>query len=481
MTSQRSRPLFAAACAIAVVVTCRLWLADSLPLMDTTEARFAEIARKMVETGVWLVPQHDYGVPYLAKPPLAFWLSAAGIEIFGAGELGPRLPILAVTLGFALLFFRFARTEIGPAAAAGATTMLLSSVVFFVAAAAVMTDMVLTVCVSTALLGIWRRMEGGGKGWESVAFAALGCGLIAKGPLAGVLVAIPPLVLALLFPQRRASLRQIAWLEGLALAASIAVPWYVAAEWRNPGFLRYFIVGEHLQRFLEPGWSGDLYGKAHDVPRGTIWLYLVIGALPWSIACWPLWFASRSGLRQRWRERRELVVFLLAAASAPLALFTFSGNVIFPYALPGLPPLVLAFAALVGEWEILLTRIAFIGGACAVALTVAAAANGAFVALQTQRSVIAAVCELPCGAGRQIYYWRTRYFSAEYYAAGAARAVADSHTIERALNERRDFRLVAPIGVTLPEGLRKRLATIGTEAGMAVYAPRYGAGAKAEP
>lgn len=40
----------------------------SLPLMDKTEARYAEIARIMVETGDWIVPHIDYGVPFWAKP-----------------------------------------------------------------------------------------------------------------------------------------------------------------------------------------------------------------------------------------------------------------------------------------------------------------------------------------------------------------------------------------------------------------------------
>ena len=40
----------------------------SLPLMDNTEARYAEIARIMTETQNWIVPHIDYGVPFMAKP-----------------------------------------------------------------------------------------------------------------------------------------------------------------------------------------------------------------------------------------------------------------------------------------------------------------------------------------------------------------------------------------------------------------------------
>src|SRR5690349_9749589 len=83
---------------LAMAALTRVWLAAVVPLTDTTEARFSEMARKMVESGSWLVPQHDYGVPYLAKPPLAMWVSAAGIGTLGDGELGPRALILVATI-----------------------------------------------------------------------------------------------------------------------------------------------------------------------------------------------------------------------------------------------------------------------------------------------------------------------------------------------------------------------------------------------
>ena len=40
------------------------------PLSDTTEARYAEVARKMLELGDWITQWYEYGVPFWAKPPL---------------------------------------------------------------------------------------------------------------------------------------------------------------------------------------------------------------------------------------------------------------------------------------------------------------------------------------------------------------------------------------------------------------------------
>ena len=59
---------------LALAFAIRLLSLGSYPLMDTTEARYGEVARKMAELGDWITPWYDVGVPFWGKPPLAFWL-----------------------------------------------------------------------------------------------------------------------------------------------------------------------------------------------------------------------------------------------------------------------------------------------------------------------------------------------------------------------------------------------------------------------
>ena len=60
--------------------------------MDSTEARYAEVARLMLATGNWITPQAELGVAFWGKPPLSTWLSAAAMALFGVNEFAVRLP-----------------------------------------------------------------------------------------------------------------------------------------------------------------------------------------------------------------------------------------------------------------------------------------------------------------------------------------------------------------------------------------------------
>ena len=67
-----------------LLVFIRAFFNYSLPPMDQTEARYAEIARLMVDTQNWIVLQIDYNIPFWAKPPLSSWATALSILLFGS-------------------------------------------------------------------------------------------------------------------------------------------------------------------------------------------------------------------------------------------------------------------------------------------------------------------------------------------------------------------------------------------------------------
>ncbi|HAU1882045.1 TPA: phospholipid carrier-dependent glycosyltransferase, partial [Legionella pneumophila] len=239
--------------------------------------RYAEIARKMLETGNWVTLQQDYGVPFWAKPPLSIWLSAFFMQLLGVNEFAVRLPGLLLSIGVLWLVWGVAKKQSGSMAALFSLLTLAGSLYFFLDAGTVMTDPALLFCITLASVSFWHAMVYENKIWSYAFFAGLGLGLLAKGPIAVVLVGMAVFFWVLLRNEWLNLWKRLPWVKGTLLLLLIAVPWYVLAELRTPGFLNYFILGEHFHRFLTPGWSGDKYGIVHHVPKGTIWLYATAG------------------------------------------------------------------------------------------------------------------------------------------------------------------------------------------------------------
>jgi 4-amino-4-deoxy-L-arabinose transferase-like glycosyltransferase len=332
---------------LALLVLVRLLTLGYYPLYDTTEARYAEIARKMVELNDWVTPWFDYGVPFWGKPPLSFWLSAASIKLFGVNEFAARLPHFLCGLLVAWLVWDWAARN-SRREAIYATVLLLGSTLFFISTGAVMTDMELTLGCFLIIRGFWLGLNGTAEEQRRerwVFFIGMGIGLLAKGPIALVLSGLPIVIWVFAKSNLMTVWRGLPWLRGLLLTLLIAAPWYVIAETHTPGFLNYFIIGEHWHRFVTPGWHGDQYGHAHLFPHGSIWVFTFGALLPWSIllpiaALW--WRKSGNSLPNTVdAHQRSWRLYLLLCGLMPCVFFTGAANIIWTYGLPGIPALAL--------------------------------------------------------------------------------------------------------------------------------------------
>jgi 4-amino-4-deoxy-L-arabinose transferase-like glycosyltransferase len=336
---------------LALVLGLRVATMGLYPLTDTTEARYAEMARKMVETGNWLTPMFDVGVPFWGKPPLSFWLSAVPMALAGASDFTARLGPLLAALGVMGLLGSWPHRYGRPRSfAVAAMLVFLSTPLGFIASAAVMTDMAMTAGTTLSMLAFWRAWSGTAPVlWRWLFFAGLAVGLMAKGPVAGVLTGVAVALFVLVqgwhagwVATARRCWQALPWLRGALLTVALVAPWYLWAEQATPGFLRYFIVGEHWYRFTQSGWKGDLYGVAHAQPKGRIWLFGLLCTLPWVLlAAW--WKLRRSAATWTWAPGES--TYLWAWLLSPLLFFTLSGNILPAYVLPGLPAFALLAAA----------------------------------------------------------------------------------------------------------------------------------------
>ena len=345
---------------LAVLLLVRVATLGLYPLLDTTEARYGNVARVMLATDNWVTPQNAPGDPFWAKPPLYAWAGAGTMAVLGVNEFAVRLPSVlfsALALWLTILWAQAAATDRRADATTARRTSLAAglvlgtSVLFFVSAGAIMTEASLLLATTWIGAAFWFAVvrdvaqDRVSALWRWGFFAAVGLGMLAKGPVALVYAGLP--IFAWVCWQR-SWLRmwaRLPWIGGTLLSAAICVPWYIVAEIRTPGFLQYFILGEHFGRFLVPHWQGDKYGGAHANPIGMIWVFWLLAALPWSFvalgrgATW--WRRRRSGVGTRLDGSAR---YLVLAAVVPLVFFTAARNIIWTYPLSALPALAVLLA-----------------------------------------------------------------------------------------------------------------------------------------
>jgi len=350
------RLLFAISIAILVTRLIAMYL---LPFYDTTESRYGEIARIMLETGNFITPQFNYDVPFWGKPPLHTWLSTAGFGVFGINEFAGRIfhfVLSLVTIGLVALFVKQLTNSITKAIVA--STVLVSTIGFTIAMGMVMTESALIFCTTLALISYWNVYRGYQTTYYShLLFVALATGLIVKGPVACVMIGIGIFNWCLITRDFK-QLLKLSWFTGLLLMLAISLPWYVLAELSTPGFLEYFIIGEHIERFLVSGWQGDLYGSAHKQTKGMIWVFWLAIAFPWSFVIFYLYvntkFKEHSVSQNKATQRTSEIRYLICWLIAPLLLFTLASNILPIYGVPTIAALAIIVALVVQRLSIVI-------------------------------------------------------------------------------------------------------------------------------
>jgi 4-amino-4-deoxy-L-arabinose transferase-like glycosyltransferase len=170
--------------------------------------------------------------------------------------------------------------------------------------------------------------------WTMIAWAAMGLGVLTKGPVA---LAVPLLVAAPYAIRRRASLA--VWHPlGPVLMLAVALPWVLAVSREIPNYLDYVVVTETWARMTT------------DELRRTepVWFFLPVllaGTFPWSIV-------ALSNLRSKMTPEvsadHGLRLYLLLWLVVPLIFFSLSRGKQEQYMLPLVPAVALLVA---GRWS----------------------------------------------------------------------------------------------------------------------------------
>jgi 4-amino-4-deoxy-L-arabinose transferase-like glycosyltransferase len=314
------------------------------PLVKADEGRYGEIPREMVASGDWVTPRLN-GFKYFEKPPLQYWATAVGYELFGIGDWQTRLwTALTGFLGVLFTFFTARRlfgAASAPTAALSAAAVLAGSLFYAGASGFVTLDMGVAFFLSAAVFAfVLAQAEGASgaarRGWMLAAWATMALATLSKG-LIGFVLPGGALALYILWRWDWRLLARLHLGKGLALFLLLAAPWFVLVSRANPEFAHFFFVQEHFERFLT---------KMHHRYQ-PMWYFipvLALGITPWLPALVAsLWRSARE--RAAPRPAFDPVKFLLVWCAVVFAFFSVSDSKLPAYILPIYP----ALAALIGR------------------------------------------------------------------------------------------------------------------------------------
>lgn len=262
-------------------------------LIPSDEGRYAEIAREMLVTGDWVTPRYN-GYKYFEKPPLQIWATATAFNIFGIGDWQARL-WTALTGFLTILFIGFTGARIYSARAGWLASLVLASSPMWVIGGHINSlDMGLSAFLVAALCSLLlaqnSRNQNNTRHWMWACWAFMALATLSKGVIG---VAIPGMVFIVY------SITAWDWkiwkrlhiVSGTLVFLAITAPWFVLVAQRNPEFLEFFFIHEHLQRFTQTAHSrtGPIY---YFIPL------LILGFLPWVVQI-------PGAIKQAWLERNR--------------------------------------------------------------------------------------------------------------------------------------------------------------------------------
>jgi 4-amino-4-deoxy-L-arabinose transferase-like glycosyltransferase len=317
-----SRSLLVALLFLLAVV----WLEPSgSGLAEPDETRYAEIPREMLAAGDLLVPRLN-GVPYFEKPPLLYWANAASLRVFGETPWAARLPTRLAGLGTVALVLLAMR---GAVSGAGlpAAIFFLAAPMGFLFSRTVLTDGLLTFFFTAAMLSgraaVLRREEK--RPWIAMASlfgACVAAAFMTKGLIALVLPAGIFFIWGLSTGRLVLTLKTLVFSPAPIVFVALALPWFLAVERRHPGFLDFFFIREHFQRFATKA------AKRPGPPYYFVPVFL-LGFLP-GVAFF---------IRGFWRALRssDPGFFFFVWFSVVFCFFSVSGSKLPPYLFPAIP------------------------------------------------------------------------------------------------------------------------------------------------
>jgi len=342
---------------VILLALAPMWLLGTLDRGAWTpdEPREADIAWRMSVQSHWALPQLA-GRPFLEKPPLSYWLSAASIRVFGPSVHAARAPNLLYAAITAVAIGSLGFAMDGAAAAIVAGLVTGTALTAFRVTMWLAPDACLLAGCAVSLLGAYlgytappgrRKLQG-----YLLMHAGAAIGFMAKSA-PGWLVPGLALLTLIAWERRWPELRRPELHAGFLLQAAVIGPWVLAVA-QTPGgaeslrILFWYNLAGRFAHVAAP--AAYRYSAGHPNSMGKYFIELPVYLLPWTaLAAVAAWHA-RKRLRlpgsagTAWR-------FAVAASLPFLLLLSLAATARDIYAAPALLGVSLLVALYVSEMQ----------------------------------------------------------------------------------------------------------------------------------
>lgn len=321
-----------------VLLGINIWGYDLWP---ADEPRFGQVAREMMRSGDYLAP-HVNGRPYREKPPLLFWSIAAASLPFGdVTSASARIPSLIAALSTLVCTFVLAAKLFDGRIALWSIVVLATSTRFWWQARTVQIDMLLTACLTLALLLFWLWFQNGKTSYLVGFYACIGAAVYAKGPPGMV---FPLLLILTFFWKDQPGRKRTHWVLGFLGVIMCIVAWLIPARMSVAGSESGALQGDMGSNLFRQTIGRFFLGVSHAQPP---WYYvetLAVDLFPWTLIL-PFTFVYL------WKHRGESLElnFLLRWIIPAFCFFSLSFGKRALYLLPLFPAISIIVACSITE------------------------------------------------------------------------------------------------------------------------------------
>jgi 4-amino-4-deoxy-L-arabinose transferase-like glycosyltransferase len=336
-----------------------MWAAIYVPalsrpaLLDDADTAHAQAAKEMLRSGDWVTMRMNNGIRYLEKAPLMYWSTAAFYGMFGISEWTTRLTLALAVLALTLALYHIGR-RVYQTEAAGlyASLAILSAFGVFIYTRFLIPEVLVALWLTLGMYFFWRTLNEDPPSrlacWGLAITTALN--VLTKGFI-GVVFPVGIVVLYLLLTRNLRHLLRMRLVSSVLVFLMVAAPWHVLAALRTPwmseqakGWLWFYVVNEHVNRFLDKRFPKDF----DSAPVWVFWLLIFVWLIPFSAFLIHSVAQLRGKLGKRFADlgpRSRAHLLFLVWPLVIVIFFSFSTRQEY-YLLPALP----GFALLIGAW-----------------------------------------------------------------------------------------------------------------------------------